>query len=222
VIGYSLNVHSVYLEEPIVAPRSRRKGDQIRAASRVRILDAARAILAERGFAACRVADVAARAGMTPGNVYWHFDSKEAVLAAILAEGFAARDAMAAALADEYGPARRKLEILVDRTIAFHGEQEAFLRILVGLESRGGRELIGSLGFDLRDLDRRWRSNVRRVLAEARSEGAIVSGDPDALVTLFAALFDGLLVATDGAWQALPPEAVRAAALRLLGHRPAG
>jgi AcrR family transcriptional regulator len=205
-----------------VAPRSREESDATRAASRGRILASARTLIAERGFAACRIVDVATRARMSPGNLYWHFDSKEAVLRAILAEGFAARDAMTAAVADEYGPARRKLEILVDRTIAFYGAQEAFLRILVGLAGPGGRELIGSLGFDLEDLDRRHRANVRRVLAEARSEGAIAVIEPDALVTLFAALFDGLLVAADGGWRALPPEAVRAAALRLLGYRPAG
>lgn len=164
---------------------------------------------------------------MGPGNVYWHFDSKEALLAAILAEGFAAREAMTAEVADEYGPARRKLEILVDRTIAFYAEQAAFLRILAALASPGGRELIASLGFDVPEIERRSRANVRRVLAEARSEGAIAPADPDQLVAFFMAFFDGLLVGSDGRWRdgrgpAMPGEAVRDAALRLLGYRPAG
>jgi AcrR family transcriptional regulator len=59
-----------------MAPRSRDDSQATRAASRARILAAARTLFAERGFFACRVADVARRAGMSPGNVYWHFDSK--------------------------------------------------------------------------------------------------------------------------------------------------
>ncbi len=169
---------------------------------------------------------------MGPGNVYWHFDSKEAVLAAILADGFAAREAMTAGVADEYGPARRKLEILVDRTIAFYTEQAAFLRILAGMSGPGGRELIASLGFNVPEIERRSRANVRRVLAEARSEGAIAPADPDQLVAFFMAFFDGLLVGSDGRGSdgrgsdgrgpAVPQEGVRDTALRLLGHRPAG
>ncbi len=192
-----------------------------KAAGRERVLAAARSLFAERGFAACRVADVARRAHMSAGNVYWHFDSKEAVLGAILAEGFAAREAMIAGVADEYGPARRKLEILVDRMIAFHDEERELLVILAGLAGPGGRELVGSLGFDQPAIERRNRANVRRVLAEARSEGAIAPEEPDHLVTLFGALFDGLLLGSGGSAPTIPPDGLRDAALRLLGCRPA-
>ncbi len=205
-----------------MAPRSREESEATRAASRKRILTAARSVFAERGFFACRVADVARRAGMSPGNIYWHFESKEAILQAILAEGFAAREAMSAAVAEEYGPARRKLEILVDRTLAFHDEQAELLRIVTSLAGRGGRDLIDSLGFDLPEVERRWRVNVRRVVAEARSEGALAPADPDALATLYLAFLDGLLVTPAGASHPLPREVIRDGALRLLGHRPAG
>ena len=193
-----------------------------KAAGRARILSAASSLFAERGFAACRVVDVARRAAMSPGNVYWHFESKEAVLQAILADGFAVREAMTAGVADEYGPARRKIEILVDRTVTFYDQQADFLTILAGLAGHGGRELIESLGFDQPAIERRTRANVRRVLAEARSEGAIAPADPDQLVGLFLALFDGLLIGSSTRGPAMPREAVRDAALRLLGYRPAG
>jgi AcrR family transcriptional regulator len=192
-----------------------------RAVARARLTASGRTLFAERGFAACRIADVARRAGMSPGNVYWHFDSKEALLRAILAEGFAAREAMTAAVADEYGPARRKLEILVDRTIDLYDEQAEFLAVLAGLAGSGGRELVASLGFDLQEIERRSRANVRRVLAEARSEGALAPADPDLLVTFWFALFNGMLVSPDERGPA-PRDALREAALRLVGHRPAG
>lgn len=192
------------------------------AASRSRILAASRALFAERGFVACRVADVARRAGMSPGNVYWHFDSKEAILRAILAEGFENREGMTAGAAGEYGPARRKLGILVDRTLAFYEANAEFTVILGGLMGEGGRELMRSLGFELAEIEGRSRANLRRVFAEARSEGVVEAADPDLLVAFYLAFFDGLVIAHGDLWPALPPDALRDAALRLVGHRPAG
>jgi len=205
----------------LATPRSG-DGDGTRAASRARIVAAARALFAERGFAACRVADVARRAGMSPGNVYWHFDSKEAILQAILAEGFANLEAMAAGVAAEYGPARRKLDLLLERTLALYGTSGEFTVILGGLLGEGGRELVRSLGFDLAEIERRAHANLRRVFAEARSEGAVEAADPDLLVVFYLAFFDGLRITRGNLWPSLPPDALRDAALRLVGYRPAG
>jgi AcrR family transcriptional regulator len=204
-----------------MAPRSR-DGEDAKTAARARILAASRALFAERGFVACRVADVARRAGMSPGNVYWHFDSKEAILQAILAEGFAGHEAMTAGVAEEYGPARRKLGILVERTVALYEANAEFTVILGGLMGEGGRELIRTLGFDLPEIERRSWANLRRVFAEARSEGAVEAADPDLLVAFYLAFFDGLVITRGDLWPALPPDALRDAALRLVGHRAAG
>jgi AcrR family transcriptional regulator len=204
-----------------MVPRSR-DGEGARATARARILAASRALFAERGFVACRVADVARRAGMSPGNVYWHFDSKEAILRAILAEGFEHLEAMTAGVADEYGPARRKLDLLVERTLTLYAANAEFTVILGGLMGEGGRELVRSLGFDLPEIERSSRANLRRVFAEARSEGAVETADPDLLVAFYLAFFDGLLITRGDLWPALPPDALRDAALRLVGYRPAG
>lgn len=48
------------------------------------ILDAARAVFLEKGFAAARVEDVARRAGIAKGTVYLHFNSKEALFKALI------------------------------------------------------------------------------------------------------------------------------------------
>ena len=204
-----------------MAPRSR-DGEGARATARARILAASRALFAERGFVACRVADVARRAGMSPGNVYWHFDSKEAILREILAEGFENVEAMTARVADEYGPARRKLDLLVERTLALYAANAEFTVILGGLKGAGGRDLVRSLGFDLPEIERRSRANLRRVFAEARSEGAVEAADPDLLVAFYLAFFDGLLIAHGDSWPALSPAALCDAALRLVGYRRAG
>jgi AcrR family transcriptional regulator len=50
----------------------------------VEILDAALACFAERGFAATRLDDVAARAGITKGTLYLYFHSKEDLFKAVV------------------------------------------------------------------------------------------------------------------------------------------
>ncbi|GHF44051.1 gamma-butyrolactone-binding protein [Streptomyces mashuensis] len=49
-------------------------------------LQAAAELFAERGYEACTVSDILARAGVTKGALYFHFDSKEALARGILAE----------------------------------------------------------------------------------------------------------------------------------------
>ncbi len=193
-----------------------------RAASRTRILEAARTLFAERGYAACRVADVAQRAGMSTGNVYWHFDSKEALLAAILAEGFGNVEAMTADVATAYGPARRKVDLLLERTLALYDQNAPFMVILGGLMGHGGQALVRTLGIDMPEIGGRCHANLRRVFAEARSEGAIAPADPDQLASFYFAFFNGLITTCADRWPAIPRDALRDAALRLVGHRPAG
>src|SRR4051812_44823705 len=47
------------------------------------ILDAALASFAQKGFAATRLDDIAARAGITKGTIYLYFDSKQALFEAL-------------------------------------------------------------------------------------------------------------------------------------------
>jgi AcrR family transcriptional regulator len=64
------------------------------------LLDAAREVFAEHGFAAAKVADIAARAGMTPGVIYHHFGGKnELYLALWRRHGLAHEEAAAKAVA---------------------------------------------------------------------------------------------------------------------------
>lgn len=58
------------------APKFRRRAE----ARPDEVLDAALALFVEKGFAATRVDDVAARAGISKGAVYLYFPSKEAIL----------------------------------------------------------------------------------------------------------------------------------------------
>jgi AcrR family transcriptional regulator len=60
--------------------RRRLKGN----VSRERILESAIALFSERGYAASGVHEIARRAGIEKAALYWHFGSKEGLLAAVL------------------------------------------------------------------------------------------------------------------------------------------
>lgn len=59
------------------------------AAVRMRILDTAFEVVSEHGYSGMTMAKVAKNAALPIGSVYWHFESKDKLLAALIEEGFA-------------------------------------------------------------------------------------------------------------------------------------
>ena len=75
--------HAIGEPEPeVVAARPRRRRDAD--ASRAAILEAAREVFTERGYAGATIREIAKRAGVTHGLVMRHFGSKEQLLTAAL------------------------------------------------------------------------------------------------------------------------------------------
>jgi AcrR family transcriptional regulator len=64
------------MTQPSEKPKSWTRRKQARPSE---ILDAALSVFAEKGFAAARMEDIAARAGVTKGTIYLYFPSKEEV-----------------------------------------------------------------------------------------------------------------------------------------------
>lgn len=85
---------------PTAAPRQRRKD-----ARPQELLDAALALFVEKGFAATRSEEVAARAGVAKGTLYRYYESKEELFKAVVRENLAVHIAESAAQAAQYrGP----------------------------------------------------------------------------------------------------------------------
>jgi AcrR family transcriptional regulator len=80
------------------------------------ILAAALSVFAERGFAAARMDDIAARARVSKGTIYLYFESKEAVFRALIQETLAKRVSdLAAFVRDHRGPVAPLLRELLLR-----------------------------------------------------------------------------------------------------------
>ncbi|MCE1243781.1 TetR/AcrR family transcriptional regulator [Oryzomicrobium sp.] len=100
------------------APRRRRKE-----ARPQELMAAALALFVEHGFAATRLDDVAARAGVSKGTLYLYFDSKEALFEAVIREGIVpALKEAGARVAAYQGSASALLEELLKAWWALIGE----------------------------------------------------------------------------------------------------
>ncbi|WKG01038.1 TetR/AcrR family transcriptional regulator [Mycolicibacterium sp. HK-90] len=66
-------------------PATRRQ--QQGADSREQILDATEQLMASRGFAATSISDIRQACGLPASSIYWHFGSKDGVLAAVMERG---------------------------------------------------------------------------------------------------------------------------------------
>jgi len=66
------------------APRAHRQDNR-----RGAVMDAAAKLFAGQGYRATTIRDIAGAAGMLPGSVYYHFESKDALLLAVYREGVA-------------------------------------------------------------------------------------------------------------------------------------
>ena len=92
-----------------------RKGER----SRMRILDAAARLLSYHGYAATTLTDIAAAAEMQAGSLYYHFDSKDAIVEEVLRVGIDhARDAIDAAL-EALGPDASGSDRLAETIVAY-------------------------------------------------------------------------------------------------------
>ena len=201
-----------------MAPRLQARSDQMRVESRTRLLDAGRRLFASQGYYACKVGDIAREAGMSQGNVYWYFASKEEILQAILAEGFGAIEVMTSEVADTAGTARAKLDLLVTRTLDLYREHADFTRILGTLMGHGGQELVTSLGFNMQAIGGRYHANLARVFDQARREDAVADIESNVLVLFYFSLFNGLLITYPDRWPQLDPAMIRQVVLRMLGQ----
>src|SRR5690606_23937623 len=143
-----------------------------RQARRDEILSAAVLLFAERGYAATRIEDVAAAAGIAKGSVYLYYESREALLTAVF-ERWAERSraVVEAALSGER-PAMQRLEELLRSVIALLAGEPGLTRVMLDLWAAGRRSEGGAPPpFDMAAGPRGDRAGVRARLGRAAAGG---------------------------------------------------
>lgn len=201
-----------------MSPRNQELSQEMRAQSRAAIMAAARKLFAEVGYFNCRISDIAQQAGMSQGNVYWYFPSKEELLKAVLSDAFQSFGEVMAQAALGNGSARQKLDALVDGLMAYASQGSEFAGILISIMGHGGDEMFTRLGFDMRQIGLGYTQSVLAILIQAQAEGILQADlDPMPLTMMFFGLFNGLNLVYGQAWLDLPPETIKAGIFRLFG-----
>lgn len=107
-------------------PRKRQK-----AATRERILQAAKQLFAEHGYEAATMQKIAQATGLSTGNVFVHFPSKADVLATLMHEDIAALDQLIAKQVPRRGTVRNRLLKVFGVFLDYAVPTERLLRTLV-------------------------------------------------------------------------------------------
>ncbi len=204
-----------------MTPRSKALSQEMREQSYAKLIHAGRKLFAEKGYFNTRISDIAQEAGMSQGNVYWYFSSKEELVKAVLADGFETLGDLMQTAAEGMGTSQGKLDNLLEGYLAFGRERGDFNAVLVSLIGHGGDELFEELGFDMAHIGLEYTRSLEKILSQGQSESALTTGtDPTILAMLFFALFNGLNLTYGQGWLELPPDVIRDAVYRLLGMTP--
>jgi TetR/AcrR family transcriptional regulator, repressor for uid operon len=167
-----------------------RTGDDEARRRQEHILSAAERCIARSGFHRTTMQDVAVEAGMSPGNLYRYFPSKDALVA-----GLAERDraemgrdlAQLAAAEDFLGT--------LQRLITKHFEEEPRERAVICLEIWAEGTRNPAFAAIHAEFDREAMARITDLFAQAKRKGAVAAEvDPAAVASLVCTLVNGLFV----------------------------
>lgn len=115
--------------------------DRVLTERHTRILDAAERVFARAGFHAATMNDVAAEAGMSPGNLYRYFASKDAIIAGMAERDRASIAADFSALDPRAGNLLDQLEALGRRHLVEEPREKAIIAVQIWAEAARNPEM---------------------------------------------------------------------------------
>ncbi|MEV6649777.1 TetR/AcrR family transcriptional regulator [Streptomyces sp. NPDC051219] len=194
-----------------------------RQATRQKLYEAAVTLIAEQGFSATTVDEIAERAGVAKGTVYYNFASKTVLFEELLTHGVGLLTASLQASADETekrgGSKVEALDAMIRAGLVFIDRYPAFTQLYVAELWRTNRAWQSTLLV----VRRQAVAVVENVLREAIENGEL-SSEVD--IPLTAAALVGMVLVAALDWQAFQPERsiddVHAALSRLLHGRVSG
>lgn len=159
------------------------------------LLEAARRLLLEKGFAATTARDLVAASDTNLASIGYHFGSREALLSEALEQLFDEwmEVVVEAAFAQEDAPALERLVGSWRATIETLAAHRPLVRAFV--EALAHAERSAEFRERLRDHYRRSRRRVAELVEDALGPDAAAKGaDPDIVALFIIAVFDGLAV----------------------------
>jgi AcrR family transcriptional regulator len=166
-----------------------------RVSHRDSLLEAARTLILEKGFAATTARDLVSASGTNLGSIGYHFGSREALLSQALEELFDEWTELLAGAAfsgEDLSPVER-LTASWKATLDTLSEHRALIRAFV--EAMAHAERSPTFRKQMRDHYRRSRRRVAGLVEAILGPGAPAKGaDPMVIALFLIAVFDGLAV----------------------------
>ena len=161
---------------------------------REEMLEAAAALIAERGFTETRIADVARRVGASPALVIYYFGTKDTLLTEALRYSEQSFYAVADEMLASTTSVTKRLETLVRLTCVPQTQDEipGAWGLWFDLWAQAFRH--PAVKKDRAELDQQWRDLVARVVHEGVEAAEIAKVDVEEFTVMWAALLDGLVV----------------------------
>ena len=181
--------------------------------TRKKLVDAAVACFSEYGYAQTRVADIVFHAGVSQGNFYRHFESKEAIFLEALKPGM---DELLAASSRSQEPPRDPFDALVDRTNAYlvsYAQNRRLLRVLREAAAMTADSDFARVWLDQR---RQFIDRTRRWLESRHRSGDVGETDFELLAECLGSMVEQMAYVHIGLPERAPrPERVRAIAVSI-------
>ncbi|MBN2212427.1 MAG: TetR family transcriptional regulator [Sedimentisphaerales bacterium] len=109
--------------------------------SKIKILNAARVVFAEKGLHGARIDDISRRAGLNKQRIYAYFGSKKGVYRQVLLHAYAQVTENEAILALREQDIPQMTQIVIEAFFKFHQENPLFWRLFSWENLNGGKSL---------------------------------------------------------------------------------
>ncbi|MFQ5595094.1 MAG: TetR/AcrR family transcriptional regulator [Anaerolineae bacterium] len=170
-----------------MSPRAPEETQRIREERQTQILAAASELFAEKGFHDTKVSEIAARAGVSQGTVYWYFDSKDALFEATFKSQFETFvQPLYEIVADDGRSAVDKLMDIAGASIDLFADNIDL--VFVMLQVMATQEVASIITHDFREYYDQFKVFLTPLFEEL--------GDPDpaATTSMYMAVLDGLML----------------------------
>jgi AcrR family transcriptional regulator len=157
---------------------------------RNQILRAARAVFIAKGFLAARVEDVAKRAGLSKGAVYFYYSSKRELLLALVQEEHENTYSFLDQAEKDRRPAAVKLLDLGQKYLDYFAGLKSPPRFFMMMCEQAIRD--EEIREEVQAVHQRFVDAVTRIIAQGIAEGTFRDTDPIAVSQMLKSMIDGM------------------------------
>ena len=156
------------------------------------ILEAATRVFTQLGFSDARMDDIVEEAGLSKGALYWYFESKEALITAIVDRVFDWETAHMREIIASDVSAPRKIEALIEITVQDLGKMKPLMPILFEFWSLSLRK--ESVTQAIKRYYQRFLNLIESVIQQGIAAGDFRQVDVARASIMFGAVFEGTML----------------------------